>query len=114
VTERQGLFSIPTRLLLAPEQRAKLETIVRARAVDLSELLSEIVADYLDAQPDVGASASTAPDAATELRKRRAELAGLRARRDAAGAGAPAWLNGYVVALEEEIRRLESSNREVK
>ena len=109
MTERQGLFSIPTRLLLAPGHRAKLEAIVRTRGIELSELLSEIVADYLDAQSDATVAALAAPDKAAELRKRRAELASLRARRDAAGAGAPAWLNGYVAALEAEIQRLESS-----
>jgi hypothetical protein len=109
MTERQGLFSIPTRLLLAPEHRAKLEAIVRARGGDLAELLSEIVADYLDAQPDASPVAVPDGDGTAELRKRRAELAGLRSQHDAAGAGAPAWLNGYITALEAEIRRLEHS-----
>ena len=110
MTKRQGLFSIPTRLLLAPEQRAKLEAIVRARGVDLAELLSEIVAEYLDAQTDVRPVAPPAPDlagVAGELGKRRTELRSLRARRDAAGSQAPAWLDSYIVALEAEIQRLE-------
>jgi hypothetical protein len=107
MTERQGLFSIPTRLLVEPHHRAKLEAIVRARGGDLSDLLSEIVADYLDAQPDVTPVARPEQDIAGELRKRRGELASLRARRDAAGAAAPNWLNAYITALEEEIHRLE-------
>lgn len=107
MTERQGLFSIPTRLLLAPEQRAKLEAIVRARGVDLAELLSEIVAEYLDARTDVRPLAPPPPDLAGELAKRRAELRSLRARRDAAGSQAPAWLDSYIAALEAEIQRLE-------
>ena len=109
MTERPGLFSIPTRLLLAPEQRAKLEAIVRARGVELSELLSEIVAAYLDAQADVPPAARPAPDLAAELQKRRAELSSLRARRDAAGTQAPAWLDAYIAAVEAEVSRLESS-----
>jgi hypothetical protein len=108
MTERQGLFSIPTRLLLAPEHRAKLEALVRTRQVDLPELLSQIIADYLDTQPDVGASSAPARDGTVDLRKRRTELASLRARRDAAGSAAPAWLNAYIAQLEEEIHRLES------
>ena len=32
----------------------------------------------------------------------------LRARRDAVGATAPAWLNAYIAELETEVRRLES------
>jgi hypothetical protein len=107
MTERQGLFSIPTRLLLAPEHRVKLEAIVRSREIDLPELVSEIVADYLDAQPDVQPVAVPAPDTSAELRKRRAELVGLRARRDAAGPNAPTWLVTYIAALEAEVERLE-------
>ena len=107
MTERQGLFSIPTRLLLAPEQRAKLEAIVLARGIDLADLASEIVAAYLDAQTDVQPVARPQPDVAGELRKRRAELNTLRARRDAAGGAAPGWLESYIAALESEVQRLE-------
>jgi hypothetical protein len=107
MTERQGLFSIPTRLLVAPEQRAKLEAIVRERGGDLSDLISEVMADFLDAQPDVQPVARPTADTSAELRKRRAELASLRARRDTAGSAAPNWLNSYITALEEEIHRLE-------
>ncbi|MBK9712494.1 MAG: hypothetical protein IPO81_14435 [Kouleothrix sp.] len=104
MTERHGLFSIPARLLLTPEQRARLEAIVREREVDLTDLVSQIVAAYLDAQTDVRPVARPAPDTQAELRRRRAELASLRARRDAGRA--PAWLGGYIAALEAEIDRL--------
>ena len=107
MTEQEGLFSIPTRLLLTPEHRAKLEAIVYAREVDLSDLLSEVVAEYLDAQADVQPRPAPASDTAADLRKRRAELARLRARRDAAGSAAPAWLIAYIAGLEAEIRRME-------
>src|SRR5215211_5673729 len=106
MTEKEGLFSIPTRLLLTPEQRAKLEAIVYAREVDLADFLSEIVAEYLDAQTDVPPLDLPVPDNTAEIRKRRTELARLRTRRDTAGAGAPAWLNSYIAELEAEIRRL--------
>lgn len=106
MTERAGLFSIPTRLLLTPEQRVKLEALVRARDADLAELLSEIVGEYLDAQPDPPAPAPPA-DMGADLRTRRAELARLRARRDAAGSAAPAWLHAYIAELEAEVARLE-------
>jgi len=107
MTEQAGLFSIPTRLLLTPEQRAKLEAIVYAREVDLADLVSEVLAAYLDAQTDVAPLARPQPDLATELRKRRAELSRLRARRDAAGKFAPDWLLSYIAAIEAEIRQLE-------
>lgn len=104
--DQPGLFSIPTRLLLRPEQRAKLEAIVYAREADLAELVSEIVGDYLDAQAEVALPPAPAPSAAAELRQRRAELARLRSRRDSAGSAAP-WLISYIAALEAEIERLE-------
>jgi hypothetical protein len=107
MTEKEGLFSIPARLLLTPEQRAKLEAIVYAREVDLADFLSEIVAQYLDAQTDVPPLDRPVPDNGAELRKRRAELARLRSRSDAAGRSAPPWLISYITALEVEIQRLE-------
>lgn len=106
MTERAGLFSIPTRLLLTPEQRVKLEALVRERDVDLADLLSEIVGEYLDALPDLPAPARP-PDPGADPRTRRAELARLRARRDAAGNAAPAWLHAYIAELEAELARLE-------
>src|SRR5215211_6816003 len=108
MTEKEGLFSIPTRLLLTPEQRAKLEAIVYAREVDLADLLSEIVGEYLDTQTDVQPRAAPVYDTAAELRKRRAELARLRSRRDGEGRSAPPWLLSYIAELEAEIDRLES------
>ncbi len=107
MTERAGLFSIPTRLLLTPEQRVKLEALVRTRDTDLADLLSEIVGAYLDAQPNLPASAPPPSDASADLRARRAELTRLRARRDAAGSAAPAWLQAYIVEIEAEVARLE-------
>lgn len=107
MTERAGLFSIPTRLLLTPEQRVKLEALVRTRDIELSDLLSEIVGEYLDAQPDQPPAAAPPADTAADLRTRQAELVRLRARRDAAGSAAPAWLGAYIAELEAEIARLE-------
>lgn len=107
MTEQQGLFSIPARLLLEPEQRAKLEAIVHARGIDLSDLLSEIVADYLAGQPDMALPAAPERNVAADLAKRRRELASLIKRRDAAGTSAPSWLGSYIAALEAEIAKLE-------
>jgi hypothetical protein len=109
MTQQEGLFSIPTRLLLTPEHRAKLEALVYAREVDLADFVSDIVATYLDAQTDVQPIAAPVPNIAAELRKRRAELARLRTRRDAAGGAAPTWLLTYIIALEAEVERLEQT-----
>lgn len=110
MTEREGLFSVPTRLLLTPEQRARLEALVHARESDLATLLSEIVGEYLDAHGgDIQPVPQPGPDVAGELRKRRAELARMRARRDTPGSVAPTWLLSYIAALEDEIKRLSES-----
>ncbi|MEO7913248.1 MAG: hypothetical protein ABIV47_26670 [Roseiflexaceae bacterium] len=161
MTERQGAFTVSTRLLLSAEQRAQLERLVRSQRIDLADLVSMVVADHCDALPDVivarpaGAAIipirlflttiarqqidvythtrgveladlvsqiiagylETLPDTAPapepardnneHLRQRQAELGRLRARRDTAGAQAPAWLASYIAELEVEVQQLE-------
>jgi outer membrane protein TolC len=108
MTEQQGMFTIPTRLYLTPAQRARLEQLVREQEVDLADLVSQIVGAYLDALPDAPPPPPTPiPDQAMELRQRRSELQRLRARYEAAGPDAPAWLGAYLAELEDEVRRLE-------
>jgi hypothetical protein len=103
MTEHEGLFSIPTRLLLTLDQRDKLAAIVRARELDLAELVSGVIAAYLDSQPAPAPAALL--DVAADVGKRRAELARLRAQRDASSS-APPWLAAYIAALEAEIDHL--------
>jgi len=108
MTEQQGAFTVPTLLYLSPEHRLRLERLVREQETDLAELVSRIVADYLDGLREAPeAPPETPPDHTAELRQRRAELARLRAQRDSAGARAPAWLGAYIAELEADIRRLE-------
>jgi hypothetical protein len=108
MTERQGAFTVPTRLYLSPEHRLRLERLVREQETDLAELVSQIVAGYLDTLPDAPEPApEPPPDHAAELRRRRSELARLRAQREAAGPRAPDWLAAYIAELEAEIRNLE-------
>lgn len=108
MTEQQGAFTVPTRLFLSAAHRARLERMVREYEVDLADLVSEIVAQYLDALPAAAPPPpASAPDHSGELRKRRAELARLRGQQEAAGVHAPAWLSAYISDLEADIRRLE-------
>jgi hypothetical protein len=51
MTERQGAFTVSTRLLLSGAQRAQLERLVRSQRIDLADLVSMIVADHCDALP---------------------------------------------------------------
>ena len=108
MTERQGAFTVPTLLYLSTEHRARLERLVREQEADLAELVSQIVADYLDALPPAPPpQPEPPPDHTAELRQRRAELARLRRQREAAGPDAPPWLGNYIADLESEIRRLD-------
>ena len=162
MTERQGAFTVSTRLLLSAEQRAQLERLVRsqridladlislivadhgdalpgavvarpvgaaaipirlfltalarqqieawthARGIDLADLVSQLVAGYLDTLPDSAPAPEPVRDSVEQLRQRRGELGRLRARRDADGAQAPAWLASYIAELEAELKRLEA------
>jgi hypothetical protein len=105
-----GTATIPIRLFLTTEAREQIEGWTHAREIDLADLVSQIVGDYLDTLPDAPPAPAPAPkrDSAEQLRQRRAELGRLRARRDAAGAQAPAWLASYIAELEAELKRLES------
>ncbi len=46
MTERQGLFTVQTSLHLSPENRARLEHLVRERHSDPPNVVSQILADY--------------------------------------------------------------------
>jgi hypothetical protein len=105
-----GAITIPIRLFLSAEAREQIEAYTHAHGIDLADLVSQIVAAYLDTQPDTSAGAAPEPahDGAEQLRARRAELNRLRTRRDATGAQAPTWLASYIAELEAELKRLES------
>ena len=104
-----GAATIPIRLFLTPMARQQIETWTHAREIDLADLVSQVVADYLQTLPDGETAPLPEPvaDSAAQLRQRRAELGRLRARRDADGAQAPAWLASYIAELEAEVQRLE-------
>jgi hypothetical protein len=107
----RGQFTIPTRVYLTNEQREKLFVMARDHDVDLADLLTELLASFLDHLPDYAAAeappAEPAADHETEIRERRAELRRLRARAVAGGDTAPPWLQGYIADLEQEIARRE-------
>ncbi|NJP07694.1 MAG: hypothetical protein HC837_19785 [Chloroflexaceae bacterium] len=109
----QGHFAIATRVFLTPTQRQRLDELVRNHDIAIDELLTELLASFLDHLPE--GQAETMPAAedasdilAAELQQRRSELRRLRARAMAHGAAAPAWLTRYIAELEQEIARLEA------
>jgi hypothetical protein len=107
----RGQFTIPTRVYLTSEQREKLFVMARDHGVDLADLLTELLASFLDHLPDYAPTEAAPPEPAadqeTEIRERRAELHRLRARAVAGGDTAPSWLQSYIADLEQEITRHE-------
>ncbi len=104
-----GRFTIPARIYLTAEERAKLEHLLEAEERTLDELLTELTAAFLAEQPDPPPSAEPAGDAAVELRRRRAELRRLRPKLNDPRNPPPAWLTAMAAELEAEIRRLEAA-----
>jgi hypothetical protein len=104
--DHHNLHQVPTRVYLTPEQRAQFDQLVREHKIELADLVTQSVAAYLDTLPPVPLE-EPAPSPALDLRKRHTDLARLKARRDAAGADAPAWLHAYIAEMEAELRRLE-------
>jgi hypothetical protein len=107
VARPAGAVTIPIRLYLTAMARQQIEAFTHARGIDLADLVSQIVAGYLDTLPDTPPAPEPIRNSAEQLRQRRADLGRLRARRDAAGAQAPAWLASYIAELEAEVQRLE-------
>jgi hypothetical protein len=108
VARPAGAATIPIRLFLTPMARQQIEAFTHAHGIELADLVSQIVAGYLDTLPDIAPAPEPVRDSGEQLRQRRGELGRLRARRDAAGAQAPAWLASYIAELEAEVQRLES------
>jgi hypothetical protein len=103
-----GAVTVPVRLFLTPTARQQIEHVIQKREIDLADLVSQIIIAYLDMLPEAPPLPEPARASSADLRQRQAELARLRARRDAAGAAAPAWFASYIAELEAEIHRLES------
>jgi uncharacterized small protein (DUF1192 family) len=107
----EGNFTIPTRVYLEPEQREKLLLLIRERNLDLPELLTELLASFLDHLPEYEQASTPAADESdsdVQLRQRRAEIRRLRARVVAGEDTTHAWLGEYIADLESEIDRLEA------
>ncbi len=104
----EGRFAIPTRIHLTATQRAKLLRLLEHANRDLDELLSELVAAYLETQAEPPAPPPEPVDALdAALRQRRAELRRLRPKLHDPHNPPPDWLRQMATDLEQEIERLE-------
>ncbi len=110
MTMQEGLFTIPTRLFLTREHRRKLEALVLEQGVDLPQLITDLVVNYLDQLPELDSTIAkpSLPDIEAELQQRKAELRRLRSRLVTEGKNAPEWIKGYIADLESDIARMEA------
>ena len=105
----EGQFTIPSRVYLSAERRAKLDRLLRHQERELDELLTELLAAYLDGAPEPPPEPNDRRVAVLndELRKRRAELRRLRPQLTDPHNPPPPWLVQMVRDLGDEVRRLE-------
>lgn len=107
----EGHFTIPTRVFVTPAQREQLALLLKREQIELPELLTELLASFLDHLPDdTRPDESDIPsvaDRTIELERRRAEVRRLRKRMTMYGDDTPKWTAKYVADLEQEIIRLE-------
>ncbi|WP_448337644.1 hypothetical protein [Chloroflexus aurantiacus] len=104
-----GYFTIPTRFRLTPAQREQLNWLLRERDIELDDLITELVTDYLAGQPLPPAAPPVDRQSTIreQLRLRRSQLRMLRAQLHDPHNPPPDWLRAMVAELEEEIARLE-------
>lgn len=105
----EGQFTIPSRVYLSAAQRDKLERLLRHQARELDELLTELVINYVESEPEPPPESDDRRVALLndELRKRRSELRRLRPQLTDPHNPPPAWLVQMVKDLQDEVRRLE-------
>ncbi len=117
----QGFFTIPTRVYLTEKQRDKLKNLMRERETDLPDLLTELLVNFLEHQPEpqhslhspaleTGKKISNLSELEEEIRKRRDEVYRLQKRADL-DTHPPRWVKGYIEDLEKEIEQLEQRLR---
>ncbi len=104
-----GHYTIPTRFRLTAAQREQLNWLLRERGLELEDLITELVSDYLSTQPMPPTPAPIDRQATIreQLRLRRSQLRMLRAQLHDPHNPPPDWLRAMINELEEEITRLQ-------
>jgi hypothetical protein len=102
--QEEGRFSIAARLLLNDVQRERLFALCQQRHADVSDVISEIVGEYLDRRDDLLVADLAAPPATpAEHDALQRHLRQLRLQASRMGAETPPWLRNYIADLEREI-----------
>jgi hypothetical protein len=117
----QGFFTISTRVYLTEKQRDKLKNLIQEREIELPDLLTELLVNFLEHQPDLrqlahnaasqeGETIGDLSDQEEAIRKRREELYRLKKRANF-DQNVPRWLKSYIEDLEREIEHMEKNLR---
>ncbi|MDN5274055.1 hypothetical protein QTO31_18975 [Chloroflexus sp. MS-CIW-1] len=104
-----GYFTIPTRFRVTAAQREQLNWLLRERGIELDELITDLVTEYLAGQPLPPSPAPIDRQSTIreQLRLRRNQLRMLRPQLHDPHNPPPEWLRVMIAELEEEIARLE-------
>ena len=102
--QEEGRFSIAARVLLTNAQRKRLLALCQQRQADVSDVITEIVGEYLDRREDLSvAEIASPPESSAERNVLRRQLHQLRIQASQYGSETPAWLRQYIAELEQEI-----------
>jgi hypothetical protein len=107
--QEEGRFSIAARLLLTDVQRERLFALCQQQHADVSDVISEIVGQYLDRRDDLLLAELAAPPASSDdhdILQR--HLRQLRIQASRMGAETPPWLRHYIADLERDINNKRS------
>ena len=94
---------IPMRVFFTPAQRDLFTNFAKLHDIDLSQMISALLARYLEGLPDPPERPGLASALEQELTAYRAELIRLKARRDQLRSQAPTWLDAYIADLERFV-----------
>jgi hypothetical protein len=95
----ERVLAVPIRVYLTAEQRDMLLLYAQQHSAQVSELISQIVAEFLQELDDP----TTAPESPAQPHEQsgyRRELLRLRAHRANLGRRSPSWLDRYIADLE--------------
>ena len=94
------------RLLLTGEQRARLFALCQTEQADVVDVVTSIVAAYLDARDDLEGPPDDTPNTTqAEQEALQHQLRQLRRRATLLGTAAPLWLRSYIAEIEQELAR---------
>lgn len=105
IMQEEGRFSIAARVLLTDPQRERLLALCQQRQADVSDMITEIVSQYLDQHDDLSVAEVAAPPASpAEHDALQRHLRQLRIQASRMGAETPPWLRAYIAEMERDLR----------